>query len=457
MKSVKFLLFSFLAVFLTNCESELELNPKQNEDATVTLSSAEGINNVLAGAYSIAAQGEAYGGRIQTSADLLAQTGVTATTDFRWRGTFAACRQFYTKAIQNNNIFVEDIYTRNYRIINAANIVLDKISLIQDPARRTVMIGEANFLKALAYFDLVRFYAKQYEVGQPNTNLGVVIRPAAIYDFSVNLAKQRSTVQEVYNEIITNLNTAYTNLPASNSYFADKYSAKALLARVYLQQENYVAARDAAQDVIANSGHGMSSTYATAFNHDIDEVEDVFAIQITKQTGDNQLVNLHASEANGGRGGDIEIRGTYLNKFTDANDVRRNFNYIDSNTGRRLTSKYTNQFGNVVLIRFAELLLIRAECNFRLSTTVGATPLDDVNRIRTRAVATNFAAITLADILKERVLELAMEGLAIHDIRRTKATINGSSTFLYTDDRVVFPIPLREMDTNNLISQNPGY
>ena len=224
-----------------------------------------------------------------------------------------------------------------------------------------------------------------------------------------------------------------------------------------MQQENYVAARDAAQDVIANSGHGMSSTYATAFNHDIDEVEDVFAIQITKQTGDNQLVNLHASEANGGRGGDIEIRGTYLNKFTDANDVRRNFNYIDSNTGRRLTSKYTNQFGNVVLIRFAELLLIRAECNFRLSTTVGATPLDDVNRIRTRAVATNFAAITLADILKERVLELAMEGLAIHDIRRTKATINGSSTFLYTDDRVVFPIPLREMDTNNLISQNPGY
>jgi hypothetical protein len=57
--------------------------------------------------------------------------------------------------------------------------------------------------------------------------------------------------------------------------------------------------------------------------------KDVFAIQITKQTGDNQATNHYASEDNGGRGGDIEIRNNYLNKFTDPNDERRNFNYLN--------------------------------------------------------------------------------------------------------------------------------
>jgi hypothetical protein len=73
------------------------------------------------------------------------------------------------------------------------------------------------------------------------------------------------------------------------------------------------------QMIIENSGHSLSNKYADAFNHDSDQSEDVFAIQITKQTGDNQATN-HYAEDNGGRGGDIEIRNNYLNKFTDPND-----------------------------------------------------------------------------------------------------------------------------------------
>ncbi|SHL91670.1 RagB/SusD family nutrient uptake outer membrane protein [Flavobacterium xanthum] len=461
MKSNKLILIILFATFFASCDSELEIDPRQNEDATVTLSTESGIMNILIGAYATAADGDVYGGRILTSADLLAQTGITATTDFRWRGTFAECRQMYSKTMLVNNGFVQQIYTRNYQIINAANTVIENIDKVQDPAKRATMVAEATFLKSLAYFDLVRFYAKPYEAGQANSQLGVVIRPNAIYDFTTDLAKERSTVSEVYALIITGLNLAYNDLPEENSFYADKYAAKALLARVYLQQGNYPAARDAAHDVIENSGRTLSTKYANAFNHDVNQSEDIFAIQITKQTGENEVTNLYASENNGGRGGDIEIRSNYLNKFTDPADERRNFNYINPDNGRRLTSKYTNQFGDVQLMRLAEMYLIRAEANFREGTFLGNTPLADINLLRTRANATNFLTVNLTSILRERELELAMEGFAIHDLKRTKSSIDvfadGSKLIPYNDNTLVFPIPLREMDTNSKITQNPGY
>jgi hypothetical protein len=457
MKTNKFILFTIFAAFLVSCDSQLDQDPRQREDAAITLSTESGISNILSGTYAILADANAYGGRVQVSGDLLAQTGSTTTTDFRWRGTFATFRQMYTKTMLVDNTQVRDIWEAYYQTINATNMVVENIGLVQDPARAKVMIAEAKFLQSLAYFDLVRFFAKPFDAAlSANSQLGVVVRPKAIYDFAnTDLAKERSSVDEVYKLVIDGLNQAYTDLPVDNGFYANKYAAKALLARVYLQQQNYPAALAAAQDVIANSGAKLSATYKDAFNHDANQAEDIFAIQITKQTGSNQLVNHYGSEDVGGRGGDIEIRTTYLNKFTDLNDERRNFNYINPDNGRRLTSKYTNQFGDVPVIRLAEMLLIRAECNFRLSSTTGATPLADINALRTRAKATNFTAITLNQILSERVLELAMEGFGVHDIKRTKGSV--TSTIPWNSNLLVFPIPLRETDNNKKITQNPGY
>jgi hypothetical protein len=461
MKSHKLILLSLVALIFISCENQLELDPKQNEDASITLNTESGITNILTGTYAIAATGDVYGGRILVAADLLGQTGLTSTTDLRWRGTFAGLRQFYNKSILVDNAFSQAIYTRNYQIINAANTVIENISKVTDPEKQKTMAAEATFLRSLAYFDLVRFFAKPYESGQVNSQLGVVIRPAAIYDFSVDLSKERSSVEEVYALVVSGLTKAYSDLPAENSFYADKYSAAALLARVYLQQGNYAAARAAANDVIENSGHSLSNKYADAFNHDADQSEDVFAVQITKQTGDNQATNHYASEDNGGRGGDIEIRNNYINKFTDPNDERRNFNYLNPANSRRLTNKFKNQFGDVGIIRLAEMYLIRAETNFRLGTIIGDLPLNDINTIRTRALASTFLTLNLNTILRERELELGMEGFLIHDLKRTKRSIdiNADATefYFYNSDKLVFPIPLREMDTNKLITQNPGY
>lgn len=462
MKANKIIIYLFFVALFASCENELNIDPKQTEDASITLGTEGGITNILTGTYALAANGNAYGGRILLYADLLGVSGALNTTDLRWRGTYGELRQMYIKTMLSDNVIIQGTYSRCYEIINAANTVIENVDKVKDPTKQARMIGEASFLKSLAYFDLVRFFAKPYVSGQANTQLGVVIRPNAIYNFNVDLSKERSTVDEVYKVIIDGLNLAYTNLPAENSFYADKYAAKALLARVYLQQGNYAQARDAAHDVIENSGHGLSQTYAAAFNHDTNQTEDVFAIQITKQTGLNDVNTFYESEDNGGRGGDFSIRDHYLEKFSDPDD-RATFNYENPANSRILTSKFTDQFADVAIIRLAEMYLIRAESNLRQGTAVGNTPLDDINIIRSRAKADGLSAVTIDDILLERELELGMEGFLIHDIKRTKRSIDisedgdGSSLLLYDANNLVFPIPLKETDANKKITQNPGY
>ena len=119
------------------------------------------------------------------------------------------------------------------------------------------------------------------------------------------------------------------------------------------------------------------------------------------------------------------------------------------------SGKWNNQFGNIGLIRLAEMYLIRAESNARLNTSVGASVLADYNRIRSRAgLAAATGTITVDQILLERRLELAHEGFRIHDIKRTKQKV---VDFNFDADKLVFPIPFREIELNKALVQNPGY
>jgi hypothetical protein len=105
-------------------------------------------------------------------------------------------------------------------------------------------------------------------------------------------------------------------------------------------------------------------------------------------------------------------------------------------------------------MRLAEAYLTRAECNARLGTTVGATPAADIKRIRDRAALPELTAPTLDQILKERELELAFEGQAAWDAKRLKLSVDGLQ---WDDPKLTFPMPLREMNINPSLGQNPGY
>ena len=442
-------LWILVFIIFTSCENELEIDPRQSIDGEIALSTEQNIEALLLGVYDETGQNDSYGGRIQLAADLL------GTTDqVNWNGTFLDPRQFISKSILVDNVFVSNHWANAYESINQANLILDNIAVVtSNEANKNRVEGEAKFLRALNYFDLVRFWGVPYQAGMNNDQPGVPLRLMGRIDFSEDLSAPRASVENVYEQILKDLEDSYTLLEKSNGIFADRYAAQALRARVYLQQGNYAAARDAANDVIENSGHSLVTTYSEAFNNDADSVESLFAFQVTNQTGENDLVLFYASQGNGGRGGDITINDTYLNLFMSQNDDRATF--FDPNSDDRLTAKYTNQFGNIEVFRLAEMYLIRAEGNLIENTAVGNTTIEDINIIRERAKAEPLTGmITQETILLERQRELAFEGFLLHDIRRTGNMVGDLASNAPT---LVLPIPQNELDTNDQIEQNPGY
>jgi hypothetical protein len=455
MKTFNIILIALLGALFLGCENQLEFDPNDNLPGEVALSSEANISSVLVGAYDEAGDSDYYGGYLQIMVDFLG-----TTTEARWRGTFRQPREAFNKAMFVENTIVRDIWTRTYQVINQANLVIDRLDLVtSSPEEQDRIEGEAKFLRALAYFDLVRNFALPYNFGTVNSQLGVPLRTVGITDYTVTQEIARSTVEQVYTLILSDAQSAYNLLPETNSFYADKYAAQALLARIYHQIGNYPLARAAANDVLLNSGHALAPDFDGAFNNDTDGIEDIFAFQVTSQTGSNQLINHYASEADGGRGGDATINDAYLNLFDDPNDVRRQFTYINPANNRRLTLKFTNQFGNIPTFRIAEMHLIRAESNFRLNTAIGLAPLVEINALRERSEAAPLMALTLDLIFRERQLELAFEGFLANDYKAFKRSIvvSPSRVIPFNDNSIVFPIPRTEIDTNPLMVQNAGY
>jgi tetratricopeptide (TPR) repeat protein len=350
------------------------------------------------------------------------------------------------------NSDVTDQWIDSYEVINTVNNVLDAINIVKEADRPRVE-GESLFLRGLMYFDLVRFFADQYVIGGTNTQYGVPLVLKPTKGISSSSFVTRNSVEEVYNQVITDLTSAASKLPAKNGIYATSGAANALLARVYLQKGDYTKARDAANTVITSNTYSLLPNYADVFNQDNNTPEDIFATQITPQDRFSSMTEFFSVPEYGGRTGDIDILAAHLALYP-AGDERKDLFFLGE--GAMRTGKWNNQYGGINLIRLAEMYLIRAECNARLSTAVGATPLADYNKIRERAGLTAATTVTLNNILYERRLELAFEGFRIHDQRRLKENV---ASYPYNDPKLLFPIPSRELDANpNLKSQqNPGY
>lgn len=431
-----------LGLALWSCEDQLELQPEQSISGELAVATEANINNILIGAYDEAGQAESHGGDLMMMNDLLGNDDQVT-----WGGTFLAPAEIANRQMLPDNGFVTATWNNMYEVINQANIVLDNIDIVTSSAEEQDRIeGEARFLRALNYFELVRMYGE-------GSN-GVPLRTKGISDYAVDLSIARASTSDVYDLIVSDLESAVNLLPADNSFFADRYAAQALLARIHLYLGNYEEARDAAHDVLENSGHALASTFAEAFNNDSDGPEDIFAMQVTSQTGDNSLITYYASEGNGGRGGDITVNDEYVALFDDPNDARSTFFYESPENGGRLTSKYTNQFGNVPILRIAEMHLIRAEANLEAGTETGLAPLDEINALRGRSGAGPLMSIDKAEILEERERELGFEGFFIYDVKRSGGMVADISA---DDPRLVLPIPQSEMDTNPLMAQNSAY
>jgi tetratricopeptide (TPR) repeat protein len=442
----KILIVALLGLF-TGCDKYLDLNPSQSVNESIALTTDENVKGVLLGAYSEFALPSIYGGNLLRNAELLGGDG-----EIKWVGTYIDPRQLFSKTILTTNSEVEVQWRDSYAVINTINNILSALDVVKSADRDRVQ-GEALFLRSLMYFDLVRFFADQYKFGVANDQMGVplVLTPTGV--LTENNFVTRNTVDEVYNQVIADLLTAASILPEDNDVYASSGAANALLARVYLQKGDYEKARDAANIVINSGMYDLQKTYEGVFNNDNNTWEDIFATQITPQDRFSSMTEFFSVPEFGGRDGDIEILDGHLNLYS-VGDKR--FDLFFNGNGSIECGKWNNQYGVVNLIRLAEMYLIRAECNSRLSTSVGATPLEDFNLIHTRAGLDAVSSVTLDDILFERRLELAFEGFRIHDIRRLHQDVG---LLHFNDPKLLFPIPARELEANpNLkTQQNPGY
>lgn len=431
----------FALVLVTSCDDRLELEPAQSLSDEVALSTEENVKAVLLGAYDQLSDGKLWGGDARRDAELVGADG-----EISWVGTFNGPREIYNHAMITTNPDAEGLWQAGYAAINTSNNVLSALSVVNADDRGQVE-GEALFVRAASYFELVRFFAKPYEAGGNNTQPGIplVLTPTKTIDESSKVS--RASVEAVYAQIIADLTKANAQLPASNPGYASKYAAAGLLARVYLQMGNYPQARSFADAVISSNNYKLNSSIDACFNNDEDTEEDIFSIQVSNQDGDNNLVIYYSVPAFGGRDGDIEINQKHLDLYT-AGDARLDFHY-DGNGATR-TTKWRNQYRNMPVIRLAEMYLIRAECKVRN----GENADSDYNATHTRAGLSAKSNVTLADVLLERRLELAHEGHRIHDVKRLKGSVDGLD---YNNNKLVYPIPKREIDANNNLGQNDGY
>ncbi len=465
-KNKIYTLVTSLIVFISisACKNALDINPANNINTANAFKTSGDVVGALVGTYYLAANHYAFGGDNLIEPDFLADNG-----DLFYYDSFIEFTELINKSVATTNAYVYNTWGFNYATINNANTVLSQLSLVDTTGGTNLRVkGEAEFLRALSYFELVRLFGIAYTQGDPTVNLGVplILKPTLAVSDSNKVA--RNTVSEVYAQVIKDLTDACNVLPApkQNSYFADKGAAQALLARVYLNQGNYKLAATYADSVISSGAYSLTPTVMQEFPSETNPMnipnssEDIFAIQVSAGASKSSIFNqndLNTWYASGdflGRG-KTNVTTQFLAKFLKGDD-RLNLVYTESSSGNTFNGKNDNEFGNVVLIRLAEMYFIRAESNFQQSTSIGDKPLNDLNVINKRSKLPNLSAanLNLTEILNEKYLELCFEGETLFDRKRNNMVVDMVD---YNDPTFLLPIPSTELEANPKLVQNAGY
>ncbi|MEO6721458.1 MAG: RagB/SusD family nutrient uptake outer membrane protein [Ferruginibacter sp.] len=455
----KLLLVSILVSSFTACKKALDVEPRQTIDANTALQNDQDVNSLIVGGYSIMAGGNLYGTNLLMLPDLLGSDGTST-----WRGTFQSPKQIANKQMDRNLADANLTWTSAYDAINTANTAISALGVVKDADLKTQLEGEALFIRGVMHFELVRLYALPWGATADNSQLGVVIKTKPTTNETEAFEKTpRNTVKQVYDQVIADLTKAVTLLPEENSKRITKYTALGFLSRVYLQQGDYAKARQAANDVIESGLFTLNASVSAVFTNK-DTKESIWEIQQNEQnnagSSNNGMATFYSSQPGIGRA-DVRIAASFVANNYPANDLRQSeWYYIGTGArpGNTYTSKWSSYSQNLPIIRLSEMYLTRAEGNLAAGgAPLGDTPGKDLAKVKNplRTNSTAPANPTLADVRNERFIELAFEGHRIHDLKRLRMP---TGTFAWNSDKLVFPIPQREIDaTLGILLQNPGY
>ena len=407
------------------------------------------------------------------------------------------------------NAWVQDYWDALYVVVNRANTVLENLDVVTDETLRARYEGEARFLRAWMYFDLVRLWGPVF-----------IVKNKTGADEARTM--QRSPAEDVWAlieedlETIVDKNLLPDTMPAADLGRADMRAAKALLAKVYMTEykpsaDKYAKASVLLGEVLEACGNPASGSalvpYADIFDKNKEgNAEIIFAVRY--RSGNvgigSPFTTLYAPVNNGGNvaigapkqynypsnsiisafnanPGDVRkdvcLQESYFNKTTGVLVDNANARYCSKFIDPDMTSEYDAE-NDFPIIRLADVMLLKAEADNELNGP-SAESLVLLNAIRERAhipvyelgeVASKYAFRQA--VRNERRLEFAFENQRFFDLLRwgtAVSTINeylASEPFYAAYDYVVnpiaewqtlLPIPVSVLNINKTVAQNPGY
>lgn len=424
----------------------------------------------------------------------LMQIGMEMATDDYEAGPRA--RNAHVRALSglthdSSNDRMEQLWKQSYDGINVANIAVDQIALIDaakiDATIRTRLINEAKFLRALHYFNLVRWFG-----GVPL----VLHQPKDLSPESLYIAK--STEDEIYAQIIKDLKDAEA-LPftygAADIGRATGGAAKSLLSKVYLTHKDWELAALKSKEVIDGKQYRLFTDFADVFNVATKNgIEHIFSAQFKGNAGyqGNSLASRSAPADVPGINGDyadaLHVQGGLYELF-DNNDKRKAVTFVTqivSPVNNILYTLATPQFNkyydpavvgnqgqsskNTPIIRYAEVLLIYAEAlnEWKGSPTPEAYAAIDEVRVRAGISKLTDIAPSLSQsdfrdaVFQERRKELVFEYQRWFDLARRGPdyyvkVLKAAGKTAAAPRHVHFPTPLREINLNPKLKQHPDW
>ncbi|WP_214071860.1 RagB/SusD family nutrient uptake outer membrane protein [Mucilaginibacter sp. dw_454] len=430
MKNIKYLnllVFGLPLFCFTSCKKYLDAKPNISLEIPNTVADLQAILN--------------YGVHGSTTAQIGSDDYYTPYPQWQSiNGTFNQDNYYWNLPnLQSSNGDWEILYSDIFN----QNVVLDNISTVslgnQSADTRDQVKAQALFNRAFLFFEVEKIFGQPYKPATANTDLGICLRTTS----SVTAPSSRATVQQSYNQIISDLRTGVAvlsqSVPAQN--LATKQAAYDLLARVYLSMEDYKNALTAANSALAIQNKLLdfntlnpSTTYPMPTPRTNNEI-----VFYTNPVGAGSLTSSHA------------LVDTLLYASYSDNDLRKTIYFKHSALGG-----YTFNGGyekNQEAYTFSglatdELYLIKAECEARAGNVNNAA-MNDLNALLvTRWKAGTFVPYTAASatdalnqILLERRKELIWRGIRWDDLRRLNQDPNYAVTLKRNLNGIVYSLP----------------
>lgn len=493
MKKTKYILVSLLTLSaMTSCDDFLNEQPQSditrqplagNDEVLVSdYKNVDDAQNALNGAYSLL-KSDIYQLQNFVLGDCMSDNcyaGSDATWDI----------QYDELAVSSVNENVKNIWSQYYAVAGAATKVIEHLRII-DPSRinqsdKMRIIAEAKVLRAWAYFDIVRIW------GDAPLSLKMIpsITTDNIDKWYSEIYPERSSAGDIYDSILDDLSDeTIASLPSSNhgSVTATKGMAYGLRAKVKAtrgqkSERDYQGVVNDC-DAVINEGYRLVDDFDSLWTVEGKlSSESVFELYFDSTNGNWAYWCLLSDES-----GSIVVSWRrycppthdLLKKFDQVNDRRYKSSFVWHNvpynqyysaSNYPLAYKIRQKDNDIILLRLADIMLLKAEALVELNRSGDA--IDIVNIIRNRAGLQNLnRAMSQSDarlaVENERQLELVLEGQRWFDLVRNDRMEevmqrvhdkNGNLRFPKVDSfRRLLPIPQGQIDMNERLTQNPGY